>query len=195
MSRYVLGLVFLFSGSFCFAPFLVILSLFFLVHFVLHLVSFFVVIYVCPVHITFYVVFLVLVFPCLFVFNYEVIFLCEGMRYVCHIFHVINLPHDIMYAYGLGEFNLLLGRSFSSISVSFPVHPPLFPMSFMFGASFVLFYAGQGEGKVQGEVDLRAILHVLKSPFDIWLQYCSNCYVPSISFFLFVLPYLSLSGV
>ena len=64
-----------------------------------------------------------------------------------------------------------------------------------FGSFFVLFCAGQGEGKVQGEGDLRDILHVVNSPFDIWLQYSSNCFVPSMSFFLFVLPYLCLSGV
>ena len=54
MSRYVLGLVFLFYGSITFSPFFLILSMFFLVHYVLHLVSVFVVIYVCPVPITFY---------------------------------------------------------------------------------------------------------------------------------------------
>ncbi len=65
----------------------------------------------------------------------------------------------------------------------------------LFGSFFVLFCAGQGEGKVQGEGDLRYILHVVNSPFDIWLQYSSNCFVPSMSFFLFVLLHLCLRGV
>ena len=98
MSRYVLGLVFLFYGSITITPLFLILSLFYLVHFVLELVSVFVVIYVFPVPISSFVVFFVLVSPSLFVCNCEVLFLCKGRRYVCHIFHVINLPHDNLYA-------------------------------------------------------------------------------------------------
>ena len=87
---------YLFFGSISISPLFLILSLFFLVHFVLELVSVFVVIYVCPVPITFFVVFFVLVSPSLFVCYCEVLFLCKGRRYVCHIFHVINLPHENM---------------------------------------------------------------------------------------------------
>jgi hypothetical protein len=142
MSRYVLGLVFFFYGSITIPPFFLILSLFFLFHFVLEFVSVFVVLYVCPVPITFFVVFLVLVSPCLFVCNCEVLFLFQGTRYVCHIFHVIHLSHDILYAYGFGEVHIILGPIFSSIYVSISVS--FFPVSvsvphlFLFCLSFVL---------------------------------------------------------
>ena len=67
-----------------------------------------------------YVIF-VLVSPCLVVCNCEVLFLCKGWRYVCHIFHVIHLPHDNLYAKGLGEVYIMLGPNFSSVYVSITV--------------------------------------------------------------------------
>jgi hypothetical protein len=121
MSRYVLGVVSFFFGSISISPLFLILSWFILVLFVLALVSVFVVLYVCPVPITTFVVFFVFVSPCLVVCNCEVLSLCKGRRYVCLIFHVINLPHDNLYAKGLGEVNIMLGPIFSSIYVSITV--------------------------------------------------------------------------